>query len=246
MDRIFQILFSPITLIRFILVWIVSLFFWFAVIIENKVCKKPGSFKFWSARYWARTLLFVLGIWTKRNKITATQNYLLMPNHRSWVDILLMAAYSPSAFVAKAEIAKWPILGPAVKSSRAILVQRDKMQSLITTMKKINESIQMGTSVTIFPEGTTFKGSGTLPFKNGSFKIAAENNIPIIPCAIEYRNKEMRWISKDTFIGHFIQQMWKPYHLVEIRFSEPIIGNDFIHLKSKTHSAINTMLNEMS
>ena len=246
MNKVFSIVLFPFTLIRFILVWLVTAFFATVVSIEYLRHKRPGTYKFWCQQHWGRTVLFLLGLKVKRNNIVCDGYYLLMPNHRSYIDILIMAAYSPSAFVSKAEIGKWPIIGPALKWNHAILVQRDELRSLLGTMKLIKASIENGLSVTVFPEGTTFAGPGTKTFKNGTFKIAAEQHINIVPCAIQYADKSMAWVGEDTLIPHVFSHFWKPVSRAEIKFGPPISGTDYQELKTKTQQIINELLGEPS
>jgi 1-acyl-sn-glycerol-3-phosphate acyltransferase len=156
-----------------------------------------------------------------------------------------MAAYSPSTFVGKAEVLKWPVIGSAMKQGRAIIVNRKEMKSKIDTMRKIGDSVLNGIPVTVFPEGTTFKGPGILPFQNGTFKVAAEMNIPIIPCAIHFRDKDDAWVGDDLFVPHFFRQMWKPVSRVEVRFGDTISNTDFSVLKDETKEAIEKMLERM-
>jgi 1-acyl-sn-glycerol-3-phosphate acyltransferase len=189
--------------------------------------------------------LFLLGFIVNKNKKTVLPRYILMANHRSYVDIFLIAALSRSAFVAKAELLKWPVLGLAFKSVRAIMVNRDDLRSQLGTLKKMQESVESGISISLFPEGTTSEGPGTLPFKNGSFKIAAELSIPVIPCAIAYRDRKHAWVGNDTFIPHFFRQMLKPFSTVHVRFGQPLKEAGFLTLKNRCHEAIDEMLSDI-
>lgn len=242
MNVVLSILLFPLALIRFILIWLLTAVFVVIVGIEYNLYKQTGQFKFWSQQRWGRSLLFILGFRVARNPISVKGNYLLMPNHRSYIDILITAAYSPSAFVSKAEIGRWPIIGPALKWDKAILVQRNELRSLLGTMKSIKSSIEEGISVTVFPEGTTFAGTGTKPFKNGTFKIAADQGIQIVPCAIKYASDTIAWVGKDTLIPHFFLNFWKPVSKASISFGSPIKGAEFQQLKSETESSINRLL----
>jgi 1-acyl-sn-glycerol-3-phosphate acyltransferase len=238
MKSFFRILFFPLTLLRFMLLCLITILFTLIVIVEDLFCKEKGSYKFRAQRSWGKTILFILGIRVKRNTIPSISNYILMPNHHGYLDIFLMATYSPSAFVAKAELLKWPVIGRALKSARTITVKRNEMRSLLNTMQEIRESIANDISVTIFPEGTTSFGPGLLPFKNGSFKIAAEFEIPIIPCAILYKDTNDAWVGKDNFIPHFFRQMWKPTNSVKIHFGEPVINPSLEELKAEVRNRI--------
>jgi len=208
------------------------------VIIENIIYKRTGRFRFWSSRNWGKISLIILGFRIKRNAFPKAANYLLMPNHRSYIDIMIAAVCSPSAFVAKAEVKKWPVLGQALKANQTVIVNRNELKSLMNTMHQIKKSIERGISITVFPEGTTFEGPGIKPFKNGTFKIAADLAIPIVPCAIEYHDKKMAWIGNDAFVPHFFRQMWQPISRAEIRFGQPIVCSDYLELKSETEQQI--------
>ncbi len=147
--------------------------------------------------------------------------------------------------VGKAELAKWPFGRLAVKATRSILVDRNNSSSLLHTMQAIKSSVSQGIPVTLFPEGTTYKGPLTKAFKNGSFKIAADAYIPIIPMAIEYHDKNDAWIGKETFVGHFFRQMWKPRKKVHVRFGKPVSNSNYHQLQHEVKTQIDTMLEQL-
>ena len=113
-------------------------------------------------------------------------------------------------------------------------------------MNKIKASVNQNIPVTLFPEGTTYKGPLTKPFKNGSFKIAAELSIPVIPMAINYKDKEDAWVDKDTFIGHFFRQMCKPVSKVYLRYGSPVINKDYKLLQNEIREQIDKMLTDLN
>lgn len=168
-----------------------------------------------------------------------------MPNHRSYLDIFIVAGLTPAALVGKAELRKWPFGRLGAKITNSILVDRKEISSLLITMNKIKQSVSQHIPVTLFPEGTTYKGPLTKPFKNGSFKIAADTEIPVIPMAIHYLDAEDAWVDKDTFVGHFFRQMGKPYSRVMIRYGEPVSDSDYRVLQEKVKYRIDTMLKEL-
>ena len=124
----------------------------------------------WSMQTWGKSILFVCGIKTSKNKIPEDQHFILMPNHRSYIDIFILAAYTPAALIGKAELKKWPFLKLGAMLTNSIFVARSELQSLISTMNKIKSSVEKKIPVALFPEGTTYKGPLTKAFKNGSFK----------------------------------------------------------------------------
>lgn len=199
----------------------------------------------WIQGNWGRYIMFVCGIKLSDFEKPTSSNFILMPNHRSYIDIFIVATLIPSAMVGKAELAKWPFAKLAAKATQSILVDRKDSKSLLNTMKKIKESVEKEIPVTLFPEGTTFEGPLTKRFKNGSFKIAADANIPVIPMAIEYRDKKDAWVGNDTFVGHFFRQLSKPVTHVTVQFGTPIQDTSYQILQQNVKNAIDQMLTKI-
>mgnify|MGYP003967622927 CR=1 FL=1 len=199
----------------------------------------------WVMRTWGKSIVIFLGIRVTKNELPQSHNYILMPNHRSYIDIFIVAGLTPSAMVGKAELKKWPFVKLGALITNSILVKRSEIKSLVETMNKIKASVNQNIPVTLFPEGTTHKGPLTGQFKKGSFKIAADTNIPIIPMAIHYKNENDAWIDDDTFLGHIFRQMGKPVTKVFLRYGEPIANNDHQNLQKNTRKQIDLMLLEL-
>uniref|UniRef100_UPI003217CECA lysophospholipid acyltransferase family protein n=1 Tax=uncultured Draconibacterium sp. TaxID=1573823 RepID=UPI003217CECA len=240
-----NILFSPLTVIRLIVVLFMSAYvttvgwFWLRLFGFSTRLQR------WAMHTWGKSIVFCLGIKIKRNELPKSNNFILMPNHRSYLDIFIVAALTPSAMVGKAEIKKWPFGKLGARITNSILVDRKNTQSLLNTMQKIKESVKQEIPVTLFPEGTTYEGPLTKDFKNGSFKIAEETAIPVIPMAIDFEDKADAWIGDDTFVGHFFRQMGKLQTRVTITYGNPISDTDYKSLQEKTKSRINAMLTEI-
>ncbi len=199
----------------------------------------------WVMRTWGKSILFFLGIKILRNEIPENKNFILMPNHRSYLDIFIVAALTPAAMVGKAELKKWPLGKLGVKVTSSILVDRSEIKSLVQTMNRIKETVNQGIPVILFPEGTTFKGPLTKPFKNGSFQIAAEAKIPVIPMAIHYMNENDAWVGDDTFLPHFFRQMGKPVTKVNLRYGSPVLDSDYKIIQQQTREQIDKMLTQI-
>ncbi len=240
-----KILFYPLAFVRLLLVligtavvsfigWVWLQFFGFSRRLQQ-----------WVLRTWGTVIVLVCGIKIHRNELPSKDNFILMPNHRSYLDIFIFASLTPSSMVGKAELKNWPFGKVATKIANLILVDRNNVRSLINTMKEIKRSVSLGIPVTIFPEGTTCKGPLTKTFKTGSFKIAAETEIPVIPAAIEYQDKNDAWVGNDTFVPHFFRQMGKPFTHVTIKYGEALTNSDHEKLRAATKERIDQMLGEM-
>jgi len=196
----------------------------------------------WVVKNWAQWVLKILHIKVNFFGSVPTMQSIIMANHRSYLDIFILLAYFPESIVGKQELRQWPIIGQATKLARMILVDRTNFKSLFETMRKIEIALRSGSSVIIFPEGTTFKGPQTLNFKTGGFAVASKKGIQVIPCAINYSNIEDAWVGDDLFIPHFFRQMGKPVTEVNLWFGQPIYNSSARQLKLTTQNAINQIL----
>lgn len=239
------ILFSPLALFRLLFTLVISAL----VVVIGWVWLQLFGFsrklQNWSMHTWGKSILWLCGIKINKNQIPENPQFILMPNHRSYLDIFIVAALTPAAFVAKAELKKWPFLKTGAKLTNTIFVSRSELQSLIATMNKIKASVNQLIPVALFPEGTSYKGPLTKPFKNGSFKIAADSGIPIIPMAIHFKDENDAWVDDDTFVGHFFRQMGKPVTHVTIRYGKPLTSNNYKNLQQETRQQIDEMLKEI-
>jgi 1-acyl-sn-glycerol-3-phosphate acyltransferase len=239
------ILFSPLALVRLILIMIITLIVVIIGWVWLKIFGFSRKLQNWSMRTWGKSVLFVCGIKINKNEIPGNPYFILLPNHRGYLDIFIVAALTPGAFVAKAELQRWPFLKTGAKLTNTIFVSRSELQSLIATMNKIKASVKKGIPVALFPEGTSYKGPLTKPFKKGSFKIAADTGIPVIPMAIHFEDENDAWVGDDTFVGHFFRQMGKPVTRATIRYGKPATNSDYKVLLQETRDQIETMLKEI-
>jgi 1-acyl-sn-glycerol-3-phosphate acyltransferase len=240
--KIKNILFFPVALIRLILLFLISTYVALVGWIWLSTKGFSNKLQRWVLQTWGKSCLFVLGIKINHNKLPSIPNFIIMPNHRSYLDIFVVAALIPATMVSKEEIKNWPLGKLGAKITNLILVNRSELKSLIQTMNRIKESVKSGFPVILFPEGGTFKGPLTKKFKNGSFQIAAEARIPVIPTAINYKDENDAWVGNDTFLPHFFRQMGKPATRVDIQFGEPVSGNDHKKIQTLVKGQIDTML----
>ena len=143
-------------------------------------------------RSFIRFVLFLSG-----TKVTVTglenvpkdRSVLYVPNHRSYYDILLLYrdVSAPTAFLAKKEIGKVPVLNLWLKRIHGLLLDREDIRAGLKTILEAIELVKGGTSMVVFAEGTRGReGEDTnlAPLHEGSFKISTKSGCPIIPVAI--------------------------------------------------------------
>ncbi|MEM6542058.1 MAG: lysophospholipid acyltransferase family protein, partial [Bacteroidota bacterium] len=142
---------------------------------------------YWLARnVWAKCILFGMGCWPKlqgNNPMQKGNNYMLVANHTSMLDIMLMMYISrnPFVFVGKQELAKIPVFGFFYKRV-CILVDRKSPNSRMRVYKSVQKRLRQGLGICIFPEGGVPEEHIVLDhFKDGAFKMAIAHGIPIVP-----------------------------------------------------------------
>jgi 1-acyl-sn-glycerol-3-phosphate acyltransferase len=98
--------------------------------------------------------------------MTQDQPVLLLSNHVSWLDISVIGAVTPIVFVAKSEVANWPVFGWMAKLQRTIFIERDRRQKTGDATRAMAERLVGGDAVLLFPEGTSSDGIRILPFRS--------------------------------------------------------------------------------
>ncbi|HVV79894.1 MAG TPA: lysophospholipid acyltransferase family protein [Pseudolabrys sp.] len=117
------------------------------------------------AYYRLLTRLLRIRIITNGTQVTG-RPVLLVSNHVSWVDIVVLAAVSPMVFVAKREVASWPLIGAAAKVQKVVFVDRVRRQQTPETNKEMAQRLAEGHPVVLFAEGTSSDGTRVLPFRS--------------------------------------------------------------------------------
>ena len=145
-------------------------------------------------RYWHRTACFLLGIRIHvHGRIDRRRPLMLASNHVSWKDILVLGAIADVVFIAKMEVAEWPIFGTLAKLQKSIFVVREQKRRTGEQVNEIAERMSAGEIVVLFPEGTTSDGNRLLEVKSSLFGAAAaavphtkEGVVHVQPVAIAY------------------------------------------------------------
>jgi lyso-ornithine lipid O-acyltransferase len=230
---------------RFFLFVVVTGFYIIRVILANIFTGNSLKTQMLHTGQWSNAMLKTLGVKVTVQGTVPAQSVLYLPNHRSYIDAVVTAAYFYNSFVIKAEVSKWPLMGAATKNSGHIFVNRNSDKSREETREKVKARLLEGYSVTVFPEGTTFKGPGCMELKPGMFYAAAEAKFPIVPVAIEYKVQDDAWVGADTFVPHFIQCFGKPVTEVTLRIGPVIQGDNPLALKQQAETWIQQSLKEM-
>ena len=148
------------------------------------------------AKPWGRIVLWITPVSVSRLgqlQIEAGQSYVVVANHQSIYDILVIYGYLPLDFkwVMKIELRKMPFVGFACEKMGHIYVDRRNRKASIQAMDVAKDQLVNGTSVFFFPEGTRNNGEQLKSFKKGAFKMARDLQLPILPVSISGANRVM-------------------------------------------------------
>jgi 1-acyl-sn-glycerol-3-phosphate acyltransferase len=94
------------------------------------------------------------------------QGVLMVANHTSWLDILIFSAAARVSFVAKAEVATWPLFSTLARLQETVFVERTRRSQTAEARDQIRERLLAGDALVLFPEGTSNDGNRVLPFKS--------------------------------------------------------------------------------
>jgi len=140
---------------------------------------------------WSRGMLGIVGVGRVvlgqvPGHTLAARGVLVLANHVSWLDIYTLNAVSAMRFVAKSEIARWPLLGLLAKGCGTLFVERGRRHAVHAINQKIADHLQLGELIGVFPEGTTTYGDTLLPFHANMVQPALDVQAVVQPVAIRY------------------------------------------------------------
>lgn len=137
---------------------------------------------------WSRGLLSLLGVELRHHGENIERGCLLVANHVSWLDIFVINALSPTAFVSKAEVRHWPLIGWLAARNDTVFLRRGSRGHAKVINAEIGLHLDAGNNIAVFPEGTTTDGSHLLHFHAALLQPAIESAHPVQAIAIRYQS----------------------------------------------------------
>ncbi len=191
---------------------------------------------------WAKNLLHGIGVRLEVLGEPPESACIVISNHRSYLDPILMLQHLYAYPVAKAELEKWPLIGRGAAMAGILYLKRENAKSRAGTLQAMNNILAAGFQVIIFPEGTTSGLPGTLPFKRGVFQLAAKMGHPIVPVALLFEKKEDFWVGKESFLRHAARRFREKEIKVAVHYGPKIQGDAPEDLLSSTKAWIDAQL----
>lgn len=177
--------------------------------------------------WWARAACAILHLRVRRAGAPLSPACLLAANHVSWLEVLALASLRPFGFVAKSEVARWPVIGSLAASGGALFLRRGSPKAAARAAVEAALRLADGRSVAVFPEGTSTDGERVLPFKHSLFEAAARVGCDVQPAAVLYPRAADEpavapFIGDDEFFPHLLRVLAEPELIVQLRLAPPI------------------------
>ena len=157
---------------------------------------------------WSCAVLRSLGVGVQTQGRLDPEPQMLVANHVSWLDVIVLLALFPHArFVSKAEVRHWPMVGRLAVGAGAFFVERRRPRQTSHSVDAIAAALAAGETVTVFPEGTTSDGHAVLPFRASLLQAALLAEVPVRPVALRYADahhpvsRSAPYIDDDTMLG---------------------------------------------
>ena len=142
----------------------------------------------------------------------------VVANHVSYLDPLVVGSIVPCATLAKSEARRWPLVGDAMAALGAIFVRRGDVVSGAVALRKARRILLDGVSVLNFPEGTTTAGGCVGAFRRGVFGLARITGVDVVPAHVSYDDPRVHWFGGQTFIPHYLALSTRVRVIATVRF----------------------------
>jgi 1-acyl-sn-glycerol-3-phosphate acyltransferase len=182
-------------------------------------------------RLWSAGLARICGFQLRREGQPLPGATLFVANHVTWADIVVLDSQRMMGFVAKREIAGWPVVGWMAARAETIFHQRGSTESLGGVLQEMLARLRAGRSVAVFPEGRTGSGREIGPFHARIFLAAVETGAPVQPVAVRYgvrgdAQTTVAFQRGEHFLGNVLRLLGEPARRAEVHFLAPILPGE--------------------
>jgi 1-acyl-sn-glycerol-3-phosphate acyltransferase len=165
-------------------------------------------------RRWSRQLLQMLNVKRRvhwRHGGGMRGRVLIVANHVSWLDIFVLNAQQTARFIAKAELARLPVIGRLCRNAGTLFIERERRRDTHVVNGRTVDALAGGDLVAVFPEGTTSDGSRLLKFHSSLLQPIVDARGVIQPIAIRYRTPADEYSDATAFVGDLtmVGSLWR-------------------------------------
>jgi 1-acyl-sn-glycerol-3-phosphate acyltransferase len=187
-----------------------------------------GRLDHWFVRWWSGVLMWIFGFRVTKSGAALPGATLLVANHVTWCDIELIHSQRMACFVAKSEIAGWPLVGWLAARAGTIYHKRGSTASLAAVAQVMVERLREGLAVAVFPEGGTGPGDHVRTFHARIFQAAVDAGVPAQPVALRFSRggvatTAVAFRDRERFFMNFFRLLGEPRTDAQVMFLEPIV-----------------------
>lgn len=205
-------------------------------------------------RRWAKSMARLVNLKISVQGRAPHGAFYLVSNHLSYLDVVVYRALLDCVFIAKRDVAHWPVLGRMCRSMGTIFIDREKRRDTARVNALIEPIWAQGRGVLLFPESTSTQGATVLPFNSSLLEPAARASFPVSYAALSYSVPDgeppaylsVCWWGDMTFIGHLLEMLELREIRARVAFgAETIQASNRKALALKLHSAVKSEFTPM-
>jgi 1-acyl-sn-glycerol-3-phosphate acyltransferase len=182
---------------------------WGALLIVFEFPRRSPEQRERRVQWWAAATLQLLGVRLQlRGEPPVAGPVLLVANHISWLDIIVLHAARHCRFVSKDDVRGWPLVGLLATGAGTLYVRRSSARDAMRVVHHMTEALRQGDVLAVFPEGTTSDGLSLLPFHANLLQAAISAPSPVLPVALSYAERgvagpsqAMSYIGDESLLG---------------------------------------------
>lgn len=174
--------------------------------LENRITGPSRARSRRRFQTWCRAACRRLGVTVELRGGPAAGPCVLVANHRSYLDVVVLGSALGAAFLSRADVRDWRVIGPAARAIGCIFIDRDDVRSRARAVRGL-AGVLDSTTVVVFPEGTTGGAPLPGPFADGVFRLLARFDVPAIPVTLRYSDPRAYWIDSLSMAEHLRERV---------------------------------------
>ncbi|MBT0569862.1 1-acyl-sn-glycerol-3-phosphate acyltransferase [Curvibacter sp. CHRR-16] len=181
---------------------------------------------------WAQAMLRHIGIRVQVLGQPAAGPVMLVANHISWLDIVVMHAAQYCRFLSKSEVHHWPVVGRLADAAGTLYIERDSRRDAMRVMHHMVERLQAGDVLAVFPEGTTGDGTDVLPFHANLLQAAISAGVAVQPIGLRFVDANGALSLAPCYVGDdsLLESLWRTLCanglVAQVHFGEPQLAQE--------------------
>ena len=198
-------------------------------------------------RSWCRQAWRWLGLSVAMRGDVPAQPCVYVANHRTYLDILVLAGLLDATFLSRGDVSTWALVGRAARDTGVVFVDRGDAHARALAARRVARLLGVG-SLIVFPEGTTTGEPLPARFEGGLFRMLHRAGVPIVPVTLRYSRREVYWVDDSTPGAHLLANVLTGPLRVEVSLGDAVRPEAHGHargLRDAVHHAVSEPIQAM-